>query len=507
MKLRPYQIAGIQEVLRVRDKRPVLVLPTGSGKTFTAAVLVHELRIPTLWLAHRRELIDQAAGALRRLGLRVGTIMAGVREDRAAQVQVASIQTLARRALPPAGLVVVDEAHHARSSTYEKVLAEYNDAMILGLTATPFRLDGKGLGDIFGEIVVAAYPADLCEDGTLVEPLVYAPPAPDLSGIRIRAGEYSHEGMSAAVDKPKLVGDIVATWQRHAAGKRTVAFAVDVQHSQHIVDAFTAAGVTAEHLDGSADRRVRDAVLARWRMGLTTVVSNCELFGEGFDLPALECAVLARPTASLCLHLQQIGRVMRSSDGKEGAIVLDHVGNHHRHGRVTDRLEYSLAERIRKSGAGDGRAPFRQCKRCYVICDLRAEKCPACGYVFEKVGRGELEQVGGELEQLEAARRNAPFEERVEFWRRVEAQRVEYGYRAGWSEHRYRTRFGDWPVLAGRELVDTKAPSPDQKRQVYLDLRRLCAERGWKPGRAAFMYQAKFGEMPPWSWSRLEIPA
>jgi len=297
-----------------------------------AAQLLAERNARTLWVAHRRELVQQASTSIARLGLEVGAIMAGIEPRPRAQVQVASIQTMRRREKPPADLIVVDECHHARAQTYRDVLDAYPGVPVLGLTATPFRLDGKGLGDVFGEIVVGAFPDELCADGTLIEPIVYAPAPPGvMDGVHIQHGDYNLREVSERMRKPKIVGDLVRTWHERAAGKRTVLFAPTVAVSKEYVEAFKLAGVRIEHLDGKTPKAQRDAILHRLRIGYTTIVSNVAVVEEGFDLPALDCAIVARPTASLCLHLQMIGRIMRACEGKggciaEGSLVLTEDG-------------------------------------------------------------------------------------------------------------------------------------------------------------------------------------
>jgi superfamily II DNA or RNA helicase len=344
LQLRDYQRRAVDDVIAKLDRRPILVSPTGSGKTTMATEIVERLGVPTLWLAHRKELIDQAAERLEAHGLTTGIVMSGYETVPEAQVQVASIQTLVRRDKPPAGLIVIDECHHAAADSYQNVLAEYPDAHIVGLTATPFRLDGRGLGDLFGELVVAAWPDELCTDGVLHKPRIWASKAPDLRGVRVVAGDYNLGALAQRSNTAELNADIVETWRKRAAGRRTVAFAVDIAHSMAITKAFQDVGVPAEHLDGGTSRDNRDAILERLRQGKTQVVSNCMVLTEGWDLPALACAILARPTASLNLHLQMIGRVMRACEGKDGAIVLDHAGNHHVHGLVTRRLNYTLSD-------------------------------------------------------------------------------------------------------------------------------------------------------------------
>ncbi len=240
-ELRDYQTDAVLKLLMFLDRRPILVAPTGAGKTVMGVAAVKsalDAGWSVLWLAHRIELIEQSARQLEALGLQVGIIMSGYAPTPSAQVQVASVHTLARRTIPDAQLIVIDECHHATADTYRLILRARAESYVTGLTATPFRLDGKGLGDIFGELVIAASTAELCERGILHKPKVWCSKAPDLRGLKVIAGDYALGDLARRTNTGELCGDIVATWQKRAAGKRTVVFAVNVEHSLAIRDAF-----------------------------------------------------------------------------------------------------------------------------------------------------------------------------------------------------------------------------------------------------------------------------
>lgn len=494
--LRQYQRAAVNAVKASISQNPILVLPTGAGKTVSASTIVKELNRPTLWLAHRKELVEQAAKQLQDLGLHVGIIKAGVEGDRTAPVQVASVQTLARRSMPDAGLIVVDEAHHATAEGYRSIIDACPGCPVVGLTATPFRLDGRGLGDVgFGTIIVGATTRQLIEAGTLHSPKVWCSTTPDLRGLKVLAGDYSLGQLAARVNTDGQNADIVETWRKHADGIRTVAFAVNVEHSLAIVAAFTAAGIAAEHLDGSTPADVRAGILKRLRTGETTIVSNCMVLTEGWDLPALECAIIARPTASLNLHLQMIGRVMRAADGKDGAIVLDHAGNHHVHGLVTRSLRYSL-DGSTKVGT-DEPLGIRRCPRCGLMYDVGLPACPECGHTPDPAEREPGKVRGkGTLEEFD----DTAFEYRKQIWELIEAEREASGFRPGWSVFRFEERFGVKPCFVEvgerRELVDPKEATMDQKRQVYEGFVALGERLNWKPGAAAHRYRDVFGVWP-----------
>jgi superfamily II DNA or RNA helicase len=496
LELRDDQRRAVDNAIAALDRRPIIVAPTGSGKTVTATALVERLGVPALWLAHRKELIDQAAKRLDTHGLVCGIVMAGYAPMPLAQVQVASVQTLIRRDKPRADLIVVDECHHATADSYQSILDAYPEARIVGLTATPFRLDGRGLGDLFGELVVAAYSDELCDLGVLHRPKVWASRSPDLRGVKVIAGDYSIGALAECTNTHELNGDIVATWLKRAAGKRTVAFAVDVEHSRAITAAFCQSGNAAEHVDGSTPRDERDAILARLASGETLIVSNCMVLTEGWDLPALECAIIARPTASLNLHLQMIGRVMRAAEGKDGAIVLDHAGNHHIHGLVTRRLKYSL------NGEKVGHCEplgLRRCQQCGLLFELHEDRCPECGWTPTPAERErERPDVHGDGDLSEFD--DSSFAYRRQIWNLIEGERQAMGYREGWSFYRYQERFGDTPVVAEidgtLELIDPHNATLDEKRAVYERLIGMAEERGFKPGWASHKFREAFGCWP-----------
>lgn len=376
IQFRDYQETAIdaaRTLIGNGTKRILINAPTGAGKTVIAAGVV-QLAVAkgktVLFLAHRRELIDQTVSKLVDAGvLNFGVIMAGNRLcNAAAPVQVASIQTLIRRELPPADLVIIDEAHRSASRSYLSMLANYPRAAVLGLSATPERLDGKGLDDIFSDMIVVETIPNLIEQGYLVKPICYAGPTADLSGVRIKRGDYDEQQLAEAMDKPKLVGDIVATWMRLAKGRQTVAFASSVAHADHIAAEFRAAGVSAAMVSGETKKTEREAVIADWKAGHIQVVANAMIFTEGFDYPELEACILARPTKSVSLFLQCVGRIMRPAPGKADAMVLDHAGCCRMHGPPhIDRawaLEGMAARR--KKDKDDG-GNLRECEACAML--------------------------------------------------------------------------------------------------------------------------------------------
>lgn len=346
--LRPYQAAKVSEAraLMGQGKKSIcLVSPTGSGKTIIAAHIIHSAlakKRRVLFLAHRRELIDQCAEKLRALGIwDYNVVLSGHPHSRnpTAPMQIASIQTLIRREYPPADLIIIDEAHHAAAGQYQTLLKNYPDSYVLGLTATPERLDGKGLDGIFHDLLEVATVPDLIDGGFLVTPTCLGP-SPEaaaklksaLAKVKVRGGDYADGALGEAMDHAELVGDIVEHWQEWAVGQKTIVFAASIAHSKHIVEQFKAAWIPAAHLDGTMSTPEREGILSAWRNGDIQVVSNCQILTEGFDFPELYCCVLARPTKSVALYLQMVGRVLRTAPDKSGALILDHAGNILEHG-------------------------------------------------------------------------------------------------------------------------------------------------------------------------------
>ena len=477
MNLRPYQLTAIENVMASINDAPVILCgPVGSGKTRMAVEICQRLNLKTVWIAHRRELIYQAAQAIENAGGECGIILPG-EPHTDHQIQVASVQTLARRGMPDCDLLVVDECSHMAASSYQTLQAP----LMLGLTATPYRLDGRGLRPPFQSIVTAASVQELVDQGYLVDPEVYAPPSPDLTGIRKRAGDYANDQLATRMSTPKLVGNIVEHWLKLTPNRKTVVFAVNINHSKMITQQFVDAGVRAEHLDGTSTDR--DEVLARLKSGETTVVSNCNLLIEGWDLPSLEVAVMARPTASLSFHLQSLGRIMRSCPEKLGATVLDHSGNHERHGTVTQVIPYSLdgiTKQSKPAYHGLGRCPV-----CYMLLPSDWTLCPGCGATRPepKIPK----HVDGNLELW----KTTDFYKQADYWDALEKRRIESGYKEGWSLFRFKHKYGIIPTIR-----DGKLCRHDDQRSVYLGLLAKARSKGWKAGWAAIMFQKRFGHWP-----------
>jgi DNA repair protein RadD len=463
--LRPYQASAIDALrasLRSGKRRPVLVAPTGSGKTVIAREVIRMARAKAkrvLFLAPRRELIYQASQRLADAHILHGVVMAGEPRSLLADVQVASFDTLHARGvrtermrMPPADLVIVDEAHLSISETRKAIIAKYPDAIIVGLTATPARGDGKGLGEIYDDLVVVTSIRELTDNGFLASCRYFAPSEPDLAGIKLnRDGDYVEKQLGQRMDQPKLVGDIAENWMRLAFGMSTVVFCVTRAHSRHVCEQFTALGVAAEHLDGETPLEERKAILARVESGETTVLCNVFVATFGLDIPRLACAVLARPTRNISLYLQIVGRILRPFPGKQDAFVIDHSGAVAQHGFVDDFVPWSLddketvAERKKKLSEQQKAPKEITCAKCKTVFKGRRE-CPGCGFAMVHPSKAvptheaELQEVSPKKES-----RDATWDEKVAFMGGLKAYAAETGKAAGWCAHKYKAKFGVWP--------------------------------------------------------------
>ncbi len=419
--LRPYQQEAEQQARQALARglrRVCLYLPTGGGKTLTATSIITKALSKgrkVVFLANRKQLIKQTSEVLTRYGISHGILQAENTRSLDAQVLVASIDTVHVRGLPDdVGLIIIDECHGvAGSQKYRKLLAKYNALPVVGLSATPFA---AGMakhhpdigGPLFQELVIGATIGGLIADGYLVDCDIYAPSEPDMAKVRSSKGidgllDYNQSDLESATDKPELVGDIIAHWRKLAKGKQTVVFACSIAHSKHIVDQFQAAGVAAEHIDYFHDDDERAAILDRFARGETMVLSNVGLLAEGWDCPATEVMILARPTRSLIRFIQMVGRVLRPADGKERALLLDHSGSTARLGHPCDDLPLELDDGRPKS-ASKQKAERREalpkpCPACKFMRPAGVHECPKCGFKPER--QSDVATVEGELVKLD----------------------------------------------------------------------------------------------------------
>ena len=408
MQLRPYQESILLEtraLMRQGNKSIAIVSATGSGKTILTAYMLKssaEKGVASFFICHRRELIHQSMAAFKAVGLRFGVVSAGFHYESAPLVKICSISTLIKRwhKIPLPKLIIWDECAHIAAKSWSTLYNQMPNAFHIGLTAVPARLDGKGLGDYFKTMVHGPSVAWLIDNGFLSKYRIFAPATANVDGVRTRAGDYVKEELVAAMDKPSITGCAIREYKKRADGKRAMVFAVSIEHSKHVVGQFQAAGIPAAHVDGETNDIERDAAISSFKSGEIRVLSSVDIFSEGTDIPAVEAAILLRPTQSLSLHLQQLGRVLRRYPGKDCAVILDHAGNTIRHGLPDEQRTWTL-EGIQNSKGTGGGVKVKTCPKCFACQAPGASACKFCGFIFEIKPR-KVEEKEGELKEIDS---------------------------------------------------------------------------------------------------------
>ena len=389
VELRDYQqrTIGPLRAALARDRRVVYVSPTGSGKGFLLAWLAAAKQKRVMIVVHRRELVAQTAKALAEHQLAVGIIAAGHAERPELSVQIAMVSTLTRpeRLARWAGwgpaLMLVDECHHLIARSWGKLIEVFPHAYLIGFTATPLRLDGKGLGRIFKDMVVGATVKELIAAKYLSPVVHFAPPSQlDLANLKTIAGDFDAEEAAERMRRAKLVGDAIEHYKHHIHGP-AIAYACTVAHSEELAAEFCDAGIRAVHVDAGTKEADRAAAVAGLGSGEVDIIFNVGLFTEGLDVPVLAGVLLLRPTKSLGFYLQMCGRALRVAPGKERAVILDHAGNVFAHGLVDDDQVWSLADRSKSKAKKTG--PWsRKCPVCAAVIPAAARFAPHCAAVF-----------------------------------------------------------------------------------------------------------------------------
>lgn len=392
MILYDYQLTALDEIrgaYRAGARAPLLVAATGSGKTVMFCEICRSAvsKGHVVWvLVHRQELIDQVSVTLKSFLVPHGIVSPQFPASPRSPVQVASVFSLSRRmaTLPPPNLIVVDEAHHATlRTTWGKILAAFPKSRILGVTATPCRLSGEGLGDIFDRIVLGPAVTALIDSGRLSPVKIFAPPTIDTAGLHTKMGEFVKAELTNAVDKPKVTGDAIEHYQTLTPGKRAAVFCVSLDHAAHISSAARAAGISAVQIDGQMDRHLRRQIIKEFSDGKIQWLVSVDLISEGFDCPGIDVGISLRPTQSLGLWLQQCGRILRTAPGKNHATILDHAGNSLRHGLPTEQRSWSLSGTVAASKSdGERPASVRVCPSCFSAQRSGRPACANCGKPF-----------------------------------------------------------------------------------------------------------------------------
>ncbi|MDR1459852.1 MAG: DEAD/DEAH box helicase, partial [Bacteroidales bacterium] len=339
--LRPYQRDGIKKIFEAWSpeksnlKNVLFQMPTGTGKTTVFSEIVRKATLKSkkvLIVVHRIELVEQIVDRLAQFNVDAGIISGKLIPNPECDVQVATIQTLSRRTYPPADIVIIDECHHSKASTYKTLWDVYPQARFLGVTATPARINGDGFEDLFEVLIPLGKLSFFFENGYLVRIKHLVGSIPDLSKVKQRMKDYDIEMLRNVMLDNSIMANLIESYHKFANGKKTIVFAVDVKHSKEIVHRYQDAGIPAAHVDANTPKKERVDILNKFKAGEILVLSNVDIVSEGFDVPDCEAVQLARPTKSLVLYLQQVGRCMRPAQGKEYGLVLDNAGLWLEHG-------------------------------------------------------------------------------------------------------------------------------------------------------------------------------
>lgn len=477
--LRHYQTTAIELVWRSMAegrRRPILMMATGAGKTKTAAEIIKRalakgkrvvMTMPAI------ELIDQTVQALWQEGIRdIGVIQADhPMTDYSKPVQVASVQTLSRRKLPDADLVIVDEAHRAHKIIFQW-MKNCPKLPFIGLSATPWT---KGLGKHYDDLIIAATTQQLIREGYLSPFRVFAPSHPDLTGVRTVAGDYAEDDLAEAMDKPQLTADVVSTWLKLGENRPTLCFAVNRAHARSLERDFQQAGVAVGYVDGKSEPSERREVKQAFERGDIRVVVNVGVLTTGVDWD-VRCLILARPTKSEMLYVQIIGRALRLALGKEDAIILDHSDTTLNLGFVTDIHHERLSDGSERKASSSSRperlaAKPKECTSCSYLKPAGVHKCPSCGFAPHKIE--DVQTVQGELAHLGGKRVKVTMEEKQRWYSMLLGYAEGRGWKSGWAFYKYKERFGVEPAS---QLHATPLP-PDATVAGWARSRMIAAAK------------------------------
>lgn len=467
---RPYQERthnAIRKAIAAGHRRILVVAPTGAGKGYQIARIMQDATAkgnPSIFFADQRELVKQLGNQLNRLTVPHHVLLSGVRQEFQSSADlfdalsvVAAKDTLWARAfrtdkinLPEARIVQFDEAHRSLAQTWRGIAEAYSDAILVGWTATPCRLDGRGLGDLYDHLIIGATYSELQAGGYLVPVRIWAPHRPDLKGLKTARGDYVKGELAKRMDVEKLVGDIVQDWKQRADGRQTVCFASSIAHSIHIRDIFRRAGISAEHLDGKTPQEERDEIMGRVADGEITVLCNYGVATTGVDVPAWKYMINARPTKSFSLWRQMAGRIMRKCEGHDHCVIQDHSDCSLRFGFPDEDVNWTLdtTEKIQERHEREKKEkkvkdPYA-CEECSTV--YRGPHCPECGTRPTRKGK-EVKLKPGQLKELERAkaRKNDSHQDKQKHWDECLGWAIGNGKKLGAAAARYKDRYGVFP--------------------------------------------------------------
>src|SRR5690625_4804656 len=373
-------------------KSPCVVAPCGAGKS----VIISEIaRMTTLrgnkvlFLVHRKELIDQIKDTFKKNSVDLKLVHFGM------------VQTVVKKLdrLNKPQLIITDENHHGLAASYRKIYDHFHDVLKLGFTATPIRLKGSGLGDINDILIEEVDARWLIENSYLSPYKYYAPKLIDTEKLKLNSlREFSSTSVNDAMDDKTIYGDAIKHYKQLADGGQAIAYCHNVEASKQLASEFKQYGINAVHLDGKTPKAERDDIIRQFRNREIQIITNCDIIGEGFDVPDCSTVIMLRPTQSLSLFIQQSMRGMRYRPGKT-SIIIDHVDNVSRHGLPDDDRKWSL-KGVKKTES-EAEIKIKECTNCFAVYPLGLDICPHCGFKPELVKETEYDvDESAELEQI-----------------------------------------------------------------------------------------------------------
>jgi superfamily II DNA or RNA helicase len=432
--LRPYQTDlenQVRQAYRDGFKAPLIVLGCGGGKSCIVADMAKKTTDKgnrVLFIVHRAELCQQIKDTFEWWGVDMRLCRIGM------------VQTICRRTkkIHAPDLIIIDESHHALARSYRTIFEAFPSARRVGVTATPIRLNGGGLGDVNDKLVIGVSTKWLIENNCLAPYEYYAPTVADLTGLHVQRGEYVTEEVVKALSTSTIYGDVINYYRQLSDGKQAICYCASIEHSKAMAEQFRAAGITAEHIDGETLKAERKSIIGRFRSGEIKILCNVDLISEGFDVPDCNTAILLRPTKSLTLYIQQSMRCMRYKPGKT-AIIIDHVGNYARFGLPDQDREWSLEPAKPKVKREENEEKIRQCPHCFYTHEY-APVCPHCGYVYPVKERTLDEIKTARLEQIKGIVLDYTTPEDCGTLQELQTYGKKHGYKPGWSFYQAKRR-------------------------------------------------------------------
>lgn len=436
MLLRPYQSKLLDEcraAYREGYQAPCIISPCGSGKSVMMAEMARSATMKgnrVLFLVHRQELCQQIFATFVKWGVEMTLC------------KIMMVQTASRRLekLTKPHLIITDENHHSKASSYRKIYDYWSDVPRVGVTATPIRLNGSGLGDVNDKLIIGPSVKELIAWGNLSPFKYYAPAVVDTSKLQIKRGEFVQTDIEELFNDKAIYGDVIEHYKKLSAGKQAICYCATIAQSKKMAFEFSKAGIPARHLDGDTPKTIRTKLIEDFRQGTIRILCNVDLISEGFDVPDCHTAILLRPTQSLALYIQQSMRCMRYQPNKT-AVIIDHVGNVSRFGPPDmDRVWSLEAKKKRKKATDEEGFNIKQCPNCFYVYDKAKTTCPNCGYKPEKAER-ELEVIqNAQLVEVESKPMVLDYREPSDCRTLQELQELakNRGYKSGWAWYQAR---------------------------------------------------------------------